>query len=217
MAFRSNEAAEMGFQHAWRYLVGTLPQENRQDATQSLEKIVLRYGPVVNSYPEWHPFVCHDRAKDAGYGNRFFRGFEHFVLLRNAVITCLKEERVQEVKNSIAFFENGIDNDAEILCEQLSVKFFNRDSTALLITCNWKKWAENVSIFIPKKVAVARLLETELPCRHIGNQVESWNYMRPHFLGCPHGSKSSLFVEEETGQAMKTIWTSLVDLGVFNP
>ena len=41
--------------------------------------------------------------------------------------------------------------------------------------------------------------------------------MRHYFLGSPHGSRSSLFVSQETGQAMKKIWEALIHTGMFGP
>ena len=46
---------------------------------------------------------------------------------------------------------------------------------------------------------------------------ETWRTMSPYFLGRPHGGRSSLFVNQETGQAMKTVWTALINSGVFGP
>ena len=41
--------------------------------------------------------------------------------------------------------------------------------------------------------------------------------MRGYFLGKPNGSRSSLFVNQETGQKMKKIWEALINTGMFGP
>ena len=41
--------------------------------------------------------------------------------------------------------------------------------------------------------------------------------MLPYFLGRPHGRRSSLFVNQGTGQAMKKVWNALINTGMFGP
>lgn len=66
-------------------------------------------------------------------------------------------------------------------------------------------------------VAMPLLLEKELPCWRSAEVAETWETMRTYFLGRPHGSRSSLFVSQATGQAMKKIWDSLIHTGMFGP
>ena len=70
---------------------------------------------------------------------------------------------------------------------------------------------------IAKSWAVPLILEHELPCWRCGRLAEVWETMRPHFLGCPHGSRSSLFVHQETGQVIRNIWNALIHTGMFGP
>lgn len=46
---------------------------------------------------------------------------------------------------------------------------------------------------------------------------ETWESMRSNFLGKPHGKRSSLFVNQETGQGIKKIWESLINTGMYGP
>jgi hypothetical protein len=41
--------------------------------------------------------------------------------------------------------------------------------------------------------------------------------MQPYLLGAPHGSRSSLFVTQETGQTIKKVWNLLINTGMFGP
>jgi hypothetical protein len=61
------------------------------------------------------------------------------------------------------------------------------------------------------------LLEKEIPCWRWAVLAETWESMRPYFLGRPHGKLSSLFVSQETGQAMKKVWNALINTGMFGP
>lgn len=46
---------------------------------------------------------------------------------------------------------------------------------------------------------------------------ETWKTMRPYILGCPHGSRSSLFINQEDGQQLKTIYTKIVETECYGP
>ena len=61
------------------------------------------------------------------------------------------------------------------------------------------------------------MLEEEVPCWREAQLAETWETMRYYILGSPHGSRSSLFVNQETGQALKNIWKALIHTGMFGP
>ena len=68
---------------------------------------------------------------------------------------------------------------------------------------------------IPLSIAMPLLLEKEVPCWRWSQVAETWESMRPFFLGRPHGSRSSLFVTQEAGQSIKKIWEALIYTGMF--
>jgi len=41
--------------------------------------------------------------------------------------------------------------------------------------------------------------------------------MRPYILGDPHGSRSSLFVSQDTALAMKKIYLAMIESGMYGP
>jgi len=59
------------------------------------------------------------------------------------------------------------------------------------------------------------MLQKEVPCWEWATLGETWETMRPYFLGSPHGSRSSLFVNQETALTMKKIWHLLINTGMF--
>jgi len=70
---------------------------------------------------------------------------------------------------------------------------------------------------IPLSIAMPLILEKEIPAWQWAAVAETWESMRPYFLGRPHGSRSSLFISQETGQGIKQIWNSLINTGMFGP
>ena len=68
---------------------------------------------------------------------------------------------------------------------------------------------------IPAGVAVALILEQQVPCWRTAQVGETWKTMCPYLLGQPYGSRSSLFVNQDTGQQIKDIWNAVIHTGMF--
>lgn len=97
MAFRANDEIQRGTERAIRYLTpsdGTPAQ--RAEARALVLKLIEEYGPVVDSYPTWHPMVDLPN-KRAGIRNWVrtapcedigYHGLDHTIYLAGAIITC---------------------------------------------------------------------------------------------------------------------------------
>ncbi|WP_290525927.1 hypothetical protein [Alcanivorax sp.] len=178
--------------------------------------IVDELGPVVDTYPTWHPLVCnHDGrspvttpSKSCGY-----RGLDHTRHFFNGFITCPYGDG-QEVIDSVNALP--IHPIAHITAERLDVKLYNPEATPILVKCNWDK-PLGMDGMIPLSIAMPLILEQEIPSWRWAQVAETWETMRYYLLGSPHGARSSLFVNQETGQAIKKIWNSLIYTGMFGP
>ena len=219
MAFRADEAARIGVEEVEAYLV---PRARDADETQrarsreALWDIIDELGPVVDSYPTWHPLVCnHDSrhptttpSEQCGY-----TGLDHTRFFAKGFITCPYGDG-QDVLDSVAALPyHPI---ATISAEKLDVQLYNPNATPILVKCNWEK-SLGMDGMIPLSIAMPLLLDKEIPCWQWAEVAETWESMRPYFLGRPHGSRSSLFVNQETGQAIKKIWNALIYTGMFGP
>ncbi len=174
-------------------------------------------GPVVESYPSWHPLVRNykdDRSPattpgpDCGY-----EGLDHTRYFANGFITSPYTDG-QKVLDSVNAFPYH--PAAEITAERIDVKLYNPSCTPILIKCEWTKPLSRDGT-IPLSVAMPLLLEKELPCVWRAEVAETWESMRSYFLGHPHGSRSSLMINQETGQALKKIWAALIYTGMYGP
>lgn len=219
MAFRADEAAERGYAELEAYLVPRArdaDESTRARSREALADIVDRYGPVVETYPTWHPIVSNHKSRDpialpcreCGY-----HGLDHTRYLANAFITCPYGDG-QDVIDSVADLTPG--PVSHITAEKLDVQFYNSMATPILVKCKWDEPLD-VTGQIPVSLALPLLLEQEIPCWRWSQVAETWESMRPYFLGRPHGSRSSLFVSQETGQTMKKIWNSVIYTGMFGP
>lgn len=219
MSFRSDESINAGKEFAERYLISNLANElSPEELLKSKNKLLdllEELGPVVDAYPSWHPIVSDKRvdydltspSEECGYF-----GLDHSVYFVNGFITCPYNDG-QLVIDSVNKLK--LNNAAEITAEELlDVKFYNTRTKPIVVRCKWSK-----SIYrdgtIPLSIATPLMLENELPCWTTSKYAETWETMRPYFLGQPCGKRSSLFINQETGQALKKIWESLINTGMY--
>lgn len=219
MAFRADEVRGNGYEKAKNYLVSqSISIDERPRSLKELSDIITKFGPVIDYYPRWHPLVSHgpndgfprtQPNQDTGY-----YGLDHTVYFTNAFLTCPYGCRSQEVIDAVN--ELPTNPDAHISAELLDVQFYHPNSMPILVKCDWLTPLPSDNM-IPKELAVPLLIERELPNWRSAEVGETWKTMSSGFLGCPHGALSSLFVNQETGQAMKNTWSTLINSGMFGP
>ena len=218
MAFRADEAAERNYEEAERYLVPPSMYANeaeRRQAKEMLQELTYELGPVVDAYPSWHPLVSNNRSRfpvtrpshDCGY-----EGLDHTKFFAHGFITCPYNDGQAVIDSVNKLPQTGI---AHISAERLDVKFYNPGTTAILVRCEWDNPLPEK--MIPISLAMPLLLERELKFWREAEVGETWESMRGYFLGKPHGSRSSLFVSQDTGQKMKKIWEALIYTGMYGP
>lgn len=220
MAFRADEAARALYQGVEDYFLPRRQKGNetaQAKAAALLREISQEIGPVIDTYPTWHPLVSqHDKhnfvvtpGQDCGY-----EGLDHTRFFRNGFITCPYggEYNVNKILASVNEMHHP---DAEVTAEVLEgVKLYSEEATPVLVKCVWKR-KMNEDGTIPASVAVPLLLESELQCWRWAERTETWDTVRPYFLGTPRGSRSSLFVNQDDGQVIKKVWDTLISSGMF--
>lgn len=221
MAFRADEATKEGKEYAEKYLLSHLTDLDQEEFVKSkaaLQDLMDELGPVIENYPTWHPLVSNN-ANDRTYDSLVptkecgYKGLDHTIHFANGFITCPYSDG-QDVIDSVN--QLRVNPAADIVAERLDIKLYSSSATPILVRCDWKKELADDET-IPLSIAVPLLLEKELPNWENAQVAESWDSMRTHFLGRPHGKRSSLFVNQETGQGIKRIWESLINTGMFGP
>ena len=91
MAFRADEAAQRGYEKVQRYVISReVDGDKRIHSKNALEDIILKYGPVIDSYPSWHPLVSNhdDRHPVTTPSNSCgYEGLDHTRYFLNGFIT----------------------------------------------------------------------------------------------------------------------------------
>ena len=218
MAFRADESISIGYDRVRDYLISRhVEASERARSADVFNNLYDKFGPVIDDYPSWHPLVSNSRndiwpatrpSRECGYD-----GLDHTICFRNAFITCPYDDG-QEVMDAVESLPPH--SEAEIAAERLDVQFYNSGTTTILVSCTWHT-PFPIEGMIPKKLAVPLMVERELPHWRNAELAETWETMRPFFLGRPHGGRSSLFVNQQTGQAMKNVWNALIKSGMFGP
>lgn len=217
MAFRAGEATADGYESLKTYLIPrNFSAPDRARSEEALMGIVKKYGPVVETYPTWHPLVRnHDgRNPENSPSERCgYKGLDHTRFLAHGFITCPYHGQ-SDVIDAVDKFPSS--RAAIITAEALDIKFYNENATPVFVRCDWADSLE-LGNLVPKKFAVPLMLEQELPCWHWSHVGETWETMRPYLLGKPHGNRSSLFVSQDTALALKKLYLAMAESGMFGP
>ena len=223
MAFRANEAIETARRDAMGKLLGrSIDKDKLEESRSALSDLITLHGPIVETYPTWHPLVADNDNRQSPVTlpshNCGYRGLDHTVYLRHGFITCPYDsadailESVEEIEKKDP--TNGV---ASITAEKLDVQLYHPGAVPVFVKCEWLVHDLNRDGSIPSSIAVPLMLERELRNWRGSEVAETWKTMAPYILGRPCGSRSSLFVNEETGQALKTVYNAIINTGMFGP
>ena len=215
MAFRADEAATNGYEKTRNYLIPrTFTPEQRKEAEQALQHIVSECGPPVEGYPTWHPLVPQPdgRHPETLPNERCgYRGLDHTRYFAHGFVTCPYTDGEEVIDSA---FEVTCPPGTSITAERLDVSFYSQSTASILVRCEWSAGLEP-NHTVPKSIAVPLMLEQELPVWRWAERAETWETMRPYLLGEPHGSRSSLFVTQDTALAIKKIYVAMVESGMY--
>ncbi len=219
MVFRADEATQNGLDMAIKHLTPReANSEQREKIRVKLVEIITECGPVIEGYPAWHPFMIESAPQNYSPmtpgGEGSFRLLDHTVYLANGIITCPYSHAVEPLFAAIATIKTKHPS-AYITIEKIEdVHLYNDSATSILIRCHWMDDLNDDGT-IPCRLALGLMLEREIPNWRVAKFSESWDRMKGQIMGYPHGGRSSLFVNQQTGQTMKTVWNHLVKSGLW--
>lgn len=226
MAFRADEKETEGKERVQRQFIDSwVPAENREASRNGLDRLIDEFGPVVESYPMWHPLILTEDSHLANYPittpgtSSGYKGLDHTFYLRDAFVTC-PYSKGKETLESVAKrkLPAAVEHLVSITAEPLDFPLYTPMATPVLVKLEWSSRLRPLPEGIPTHIAVPLFLEAMLPrWRREDSAAETWQTMRGYFLGAPCGSRSSLFVSQETGQALKNVWNTLIQTGMFGP
>lgn len=218
MKFRADEERAKGLAQAINYLIPRgISQDDKEEAIEFIKNVERKYGPVVDSYPTWHPLINYNYDKRSPItepcGDVGYSGVDHTICFAHAFITC-PYDGGDKLINSVSKRKNS--DHATISAEIIDLKLYSPSATPVLVTCDWS-YSLGFNNVIPKRVAIGLMLEDEIAQWVDADLAETWDTMKPYLMGMPHGAKSSLFIDQDTGQCMKSVWNAVINTGLYGP
>lgn len=224
MTFRATDQKEKLDAAIKRFTYGLDPAD-RPAATEYLRRAAKRHGPVISSYPLWHPFIVGRLLKHGLRETYIHRtpsresgwlGLDHTVFFQRAFITCPYTDGEEVIESAKCASEGLFRLGLSIRAERVEgVNIYNDKVTPILVTAPLLDTGEDG--LIAQKPALAgalRVLTASVDM--IGGEVaEPWENVKEFFLGEPCGARSSLFVNEKTGATMRRLLSELNKSGVF--
>lgn len=215
--FRADEVATHKRDEAvFEYSRGFKTAAERKAAADFIDEVIAKHGPVVDGYPSWHPFV--DGARESPHPRGAFpradpvgfKGLDHTIYFRNAFLTAPysdPERVIESAKNR---------DNHQISAEEIKgIPLYYYKTTPVLVKCEGTPEEDDTTI--SKRYALGRMLSSLLPNWKWAECGETWADMRRYILGSPCGTRSSLFVNQDTGSALKEVFEMLNKHELFGP
>lgn len=226
MAFRISDEIEQGLKRATQHLIDPLPPSLRGDAKTALLKLVKQFGPVVDRYPAWHPFL-------AGYFHPPYRsrwlpstpqndcgfvGLNNCIFLRDAIILSHNGEICSMEKyfssKTVSFINDWVSPYARVECLPVDAPLYSEKATTVAFICSWKDGVLKDGTIAPRN-ATALFLKAFCESATESTRPEEWKDILGYVIGGPCGNRSSLFVNQATGQGLKNLLLQLNKSGLF--
>lgn len=212
MEFRSPTIAAQQNAEAMSYLTKNLT--DRDAGREFVEELIRDLGAVVDRYPDWHPILTAPPRRSGEHISsvgqlKAYAGADHTREFVRGFITCpyspdAADRMVATVMEIPALHARRLDgplyadNAHPVVVTAMNVEL-EADGTI--------RSRDAITWFAQRTAAAAD-----------GAQVaETWWNMRPYILGKPHGSRSSLFVNQHTGLHMRRILEAMNASGMFGP
>jgi hypothetical protein len=209
MAFRYDEVVAEQRQRAHEYAANSVrdaryTNDDRARSQIFMEYLLDTYGPLIDRYPDWHPLK--PRLNSGNYG-----GFDdHSVTFRDAILFAPYGDDKAHWEELSAYAKKY-----DLFAEKVEGELFHHPNChlyLLIVPHSMMVEDEEENPYIHRTSAIEALLSNwkrvcgdgERP--HSFQCWESWDTMRPYLIGSPCGKRSSLFVDEATGQAIKRLY-----------
>lgn len=212
MEFRHPSAATETNTNYRDYLTKELNDQEEGRAT--FEEVVARLGNAVDNYPDWHPILTappnkSDRNAASIGESDTYRGIDHTVYFVRGFVTCPYSE---EAANKLVDSVNKI---PQLHAYRLETPLYSDDAFPVLV--------EAVEVVleadgtIRSRDALFWHTKEMLKFARDAKVAETWWNLRASILGSPHGSRSSLLVNQHTGGHMRKILEALNNSGMYGP
>jgi len=212
MEFRSPTVAAQQNAAAIAYLTKSL----RDPAAGRLvvEQLFSELGNAIEKYPDWHPILTSPPRSSSEHRSSLqqieaFKGLDHTIGFVRGFVTCpYSEEAAESLVNSVKTVPN-------LSAHRLLKPLYSDQAYPVVVA------AANVELegdgTIRSRDALSWFVSLSASEAANAQVAETWWNIRSYILGSPHGSRSSLFVNQHTGAHMRKILEAMNESGMFGP
>lgn len=214
MEFRANQAAARLNQDAESFFTKSLT--DRKAGIAFFREVQLRLGNAVESLPDWHPVLTAptERPRLHWHASSYsslpiYKRCDHTRQFVRGLLTCPYSDKEADL---LVEAVNRVDG---LQAERLDRPLYMDKACPVLIEASDVKLEADGTI--RGRDALAWFVQATVGHATEHEVAETWWNVRSLALGCPHGSRSSLLVNDFTGRHMRKILEALNDSGMFGP
>ncbi|WP_323912273.1 hypothetical protein [Aeromonas caviae] len=210
MEFRYPTASATANMSALKYLTQHLssPEKGREE----FGRLIKELGTSITSYPSWHPILTIPRSQGkegVGGVSSLYEGIDHTIQFVRGFVTCPYSEKTA---NALV---DSVNQMAGLNAYRTDTPLYSDDAYPVVVE------AIEVSLeadgTIRSRDALAWCVQELVRNARDARFAETWWSMRSDLLGDPHGSRSSLLVNQYTGGHMRKILEALNNSGMYGP
>jgi hypothetical protein len=212
MEFRSPTVAAQQNAAAITYLTKSLRDPAAGRAV--VEELIAELGNATGSYPDWHPILTSPPRKSSDHVSSLqqieaYRELDHTIEFVRGFVTCpYSDQDADRLVSAVKVVPN-------LEARRLSEPLYSDEAYPVVVTA-WNVELEADGT-IRSRDALRWFVSMQASEAANAQVAETWWNIRSYILGGPHGSRSSLFVNQYTGAHMRKILEAMNESGMFGP
>jgi len=210
--FRAPSVATEQNANAIKYLTQNL--KNSEVGRRVLDDLMHDLGNAVEGFPDWHPILTIPKQGSTEHVSSLFQletydGIDHTVEFVRGFITCPYSE---DEANKLVTDVNQLSG---LHAYRLQEPLYADGACPVVVEATEVKLEADGTI--RSRDALTWFAQESIKEAWDATVAETWWNIRYLILGQPHGSRSSLFVNQHTGVHMRKILEALNNSGMFGP
>jgi len=212
MDFRAPSAAAERNAYAIKYLIENL--NDQEMAMRELDGLMLELGNAIESFPDWHPILTIPNQGLTEYVSslgqlKTYDTIDHTVMFVRGFITCpYSEDKANQLISAVNVMTG-------LHAYRLQVSLYADRTYPVVVEATEVELEADGTI--RSRDALIWFIQQTIKEAWDSQVAETWWNIRSLILGCPHGSRSSLLVNQHTGVHMRKILEALNNSGMFGP
>ncbi len=212
MEFRAPSVAKELNANAIQYLTKNL--NDPEVGLHVLDGLMHELGNAVDGFPDWHPILTIPKQGSTEHVSslsqlKTYNGIDHTVEFVRGFITCpYSENQADQLLDAVNLLPG-------LNAYRLPGPLYANNACPVVVEAN--EIVLEADGTIRSRDALTWFAQESVKEAWDATVAETWWNIRSNILGSPHGSRSSLFVNQHSGVHMRKILEALNNSGMFGP